>query len=59
MKMVIPEVEPSEKMYKKEEIELKLEKINVFESEIKSIKTELIIINKRIKRLQDQKEDRK
>ena len=56
---MIPLEEPSEKMYKKEEIELKLEKINVFESEIKSIKNEIIILKKRIKRLQDQKEDRK
>ena len=42
-----------------EEIELKLDKIDVLEKEVKHMKMEIIIMKKRITRLQDQKEDRK
>jgi len=56
---MIPNEEPSEKMYKKEEIEMKLDKIDTLEIELRAIRNELNIINKRITRLQDQKEDRK
>ena len=42
-----------------EEIEMKLEKVDVLEKDIAYLKIEIELLKKRIKRLQDQKEDRK
>ena len=61
---MIPEDEPSDKLYKKEEIEMQLDKIPIIEAEVKALINELTVQKKRITniqkeviRLQDQKED--
>jgi len=58
MKM-IPEEEPNIKEMSKEEIEMKLDKIDELEAKIIRIDGALIQLSKRITKLQDQKEDRK
>lgn len=54
---MIPEDETSDKMWKKEDIEMKLDKIIEMEKRIERFENELRIIQKRIIRLQDQKVD--
>ena len=55
--MVLPEDEPQESLYKKEEIELKLGKIPELEKRMDRLEVEIIVINKRIKKLQEVKND--
>ncbi len=52
---MIPEEETHNSLYKKEEIELKLQKIDELEKRMNRLETELIIIKKRIKKLQEVK----
>ena len=56
---MIPEDEPSEKLYNKEEIKMKLEKIDVLEKEINYLKTEINIIHKRIGKIYTLLEEKK
>ena len=55
---MIPDNEPPIPLTK-EEIELKLNKIDFLETKVAAHDVELEVIKKRIKRLQDQKEDKK
>ncbi len=50
---MIPEDEPHESIYKKEEIQMELDKIPELEKRMNRLENEIIIINKRIKRLQE------
>jgi len=52
---MIPEDDPSEKMYEKEEIVMNLDKIPELEKRMDRLENEIIIIKKRIKRLQEVK----
>lgn len=54
---MLPEDEPSEKMWKVEDIIMKLDKIPEMEKKIERLENELRVIHKRITRLQDQKVD--
>ena len=54
-KQMIPEDEPHDSIYKKEEIEMKLDKIPELEKRMDRLENEIIIIKKRIKRLQEVK----
>lgn len=54
---MIPEDEPSKKLWKREDIKMELNKIPEMEKKLDRLEKEQIIINKRITRLQDQKED--
>ena len=55
---MIPEDEPSEKMWKGEVILMELNKIPEMEKKLDRLENELRITNKRITRLQDHKGDR-
>ena len=56
---MLPENEDQAPYLTLEEIELKLEKIDILEKEINLIKGEQIIMNKRIKKLQEVKDESK
>ncbi|GAG57581.1 unnamed protein product [marine sediment metagenome] len=56
MKM-IPEEDEPEGLWKKEEIEVKLQKIDDLQMQINGLKVEIEQIKRRITRLQDQKGD--
>ena len=52
---MLPEDDPPDNLYKEEEIKLKLEKIPELEKRLNRLEIEIIIINKRIKKLQEVK----
>ena len=56
---MIPEEEPTEGMYKREEIELKLQKIDDLQMQINGLKIRMEQMDRRITRLQDQKKEGK
>ncbi len=50
---MIPEDEPHNSIYNKEEIEMQLDKIPELEKKLIRLENEIIIIQKRIKKLQE------
>ncbi len=54
---MIPEDEPSEGLYKKEEIQRTIDKIPELEKKLDRLENEIIIIKKRIKKLQEVKHE--
>ena len=54
---MIPEDEPHGSLYKKEDIEMELNKIPELEKRMNRFENELIIIKKRIKKLQEVKNE--
>ncbi len=52
---MIPEDDPPKGLYKKEEIQMKLDKIPELEKKLDRLENEIIIIKKRIKKLQEVK----